>query len=163
MHTNYRQHDITWILYMFDLINILVPLANVISYTFTQDCDSLLQSHCLNGKRIQNFILKIYLEKQRINELQKQPQITSFFFKCTWKGFQSHMDGWSTVIFTDFLLIQDCGSRIRPEESCGLQPLSREYLSAISQAMFKTCEAGDTKGLQLILFLLKINSCASSK
>ncbi|KAF4792692.1 hypothetical protein TURU_119161 [Turdus rufiventris] len=41
---------------------------------------------------------------------------------------------------------RDCGSKIRPEESCGLQPLSHEYLSAISQTMLKTCEAGDTKG-----------------
>lgn len=62
------------------------------------------------------------------------------------------MDGCSDVIFTDSILIQDCGSKIRPEESCGLQPLSHEYLSAISQTVFKTCEAGDTKGLYCIPF-----------
>lgn len=68
--------------------------------------------------------------------------------------------GWAQCChFHKFYLFQDCGSKIRPEESCGLQPLSREYLSAISQTVFKTCEAGDTKGLYFIpLFFLKINS-----
>lgn len=150
-------------LYIFALINFLISLANVIFCTFTGDWDNLLQNHCLNGKRILNFMLKIYIEEQRMNELQNQPQITFFLFKCPWRGYQSHMDGCSAVIFTDFIFIQDCGSRIRPEESCGLQPLSPEYLSAISQTVFKTCEAGDTKGLYLILFLLRINSCTSSK
>lgn len=98
---------------------------------------------------IQNFVLKIYIEEQRMNELQKQPQITFFLFK---EEFQTLMDWCSPVFFTDLILFQDCGSRIRPEESCGLQPLSHEYLSAISQTVFKTCEAGDTKGLCLILF-----------
>ncbi|KAG8142858.1 hypothetical protein E2320_006046, partial [Naja naja] len=37
----------------------------------------------------------------------------------------------------------DCGSVIHPEESCGLQPLSAEYLFIISQPQLKTCEMGD--------------------
>ncbi|KAL7982686.1 hypothetical protein Chor_010284 [Crotalus horridus] len=41
------------------------------------------------------------------------------------------------------ILIQDCGSVIHPEESCGLQPLSAEYLSTVSQPQLKTCEMGD--------------------
>ncbi|XP_008941598.1 PREDICTED: cadherin-like and PC-esterase domain-containing protein 1, partial [Merops nubicus] len=56
-------------------------------------------------------------------------------------------------------LIQDCGSRIRPEESCGLQPLSHEYLSAISETVTKTCEAGDMKGQWIVPCL----SCSDNR
>ncbi|KAK2537087.1 Cped1 [Columba guinea] len=54
---------------------------------------------------------------------------------------------------------EDCGSLIRPEESCGLQPLSHEYLSAISQTVFKTCDAGDTKGQWIVPCL----SCSDNR
>lgn len=56
----------------------------------------------------------------------------------------------AALSFSLFIFMQDCGSQIHPEESCGLQPLSHEYLSAISQTALKTCEAGDAKGLCLV-------------
>ncbi|KAM6302133.1 cadherin-like and PC-esterase domain-containing protein 1 [Podargus strigoides] len=68
----------------------------------------------------------------------------------------------SLPLFDDYMMcgfVQDCGSRIRPEESCGLQPLSHEYLSAISQTVFKTCEAGDTKGQWIVPCL----SCSDNR
>nr|XP_023964828.1 cadherin-like and PC-esterase domain-containing protein 1 [Chrysemys picta bellii] len=67
--------------------------------------------------------------------------------------------GYGTVILINFIVIQDCGSLIQPEESCGLQPLSPEYLSAVSQTQFKTCEAGDTKGQWIVPCL----SCADNR
>lgn len=66
-------------LYMFDLKFFFVTLGNVAPYTFTADWDDLLQNHCLNGKGILNFMLKICLEEQRLNELQNQPTLNNFF------------------------------------------------------------------------------------
>uniref|UniRef100_A0A674IH76 Cadherin like and PC-esterase domain containing 1 n=1 Tax=Terrapene triunguis TaxID=2587831 RepID=A0A674IH76_9SAUR len=68
----------------------------------------------------------------------------------------------SLPLFEDYMVcgfVQDCGSLIQPEESCGLQPLSPEYLSAVSQTQFKTCEAGDTKGQWIVPCL----SCADNR
>ena len=42
--------------------------------------------------------------------------------------------------------MQDCGLLIQPEETCGLQPISSDYIEAISQPGLKTCPSGDTKG-----------------
>ncbi|XP_062990132.1 cadherin-like and PC-esterase domain-containing protein 1 isoform X2 [Elgaria multicarinata webbii] len=59
----------------------------------------------------------------------------------------------SLPLFDDFVLcgfVQDCGSVIHPKESCGLQPLSTEYLSVISQPQLKTCEMGDIKGQWIV-------------
>ena len=42
--------------------------------------------------------------------------------------------------------MQDCGLLIQPEETCGLQPISSDYIEAISQPELKTCPSGDTKG-----------------
>uniref|UniRef100_A0A8C0GT51 Cadherin-like beta-sandwich-like domain-containing protein n=1 Tax=Chelonoidis abingdonii TaxID=106734 RepID=A0A8C0GT51_CHEAB len=68
----------------------------------------------------------------------------------------------SLPLFEDYMVcgfVQDCGSLIQLEESCGLQPLSPEYLSAISQTQFKTCEAGDTKGQWIVPCL----SCSDNR
>lgn len=64
---------------MFALTFFLVSLADVASYTFTAGWDDLLQNHCLNGKGILNFMLEMYLEEQRPNELQNQPTPNNFF------------------------------------------------------------------------------------
>ena len=53
--------------------------------------------------------------------------------------------------------MQDCGLLIQPEETCGLQPISSDYIEAISQPELKTCPSGDTKGdyYTIISFLKK--------
>ncbi|XP_053112464.1 cadherin-like and PC-esterase domain-containing protein 1 isoform X2 [Hemicordylus capensis] len=60
------------------------------------------------------------------------------------------------LLFDDFM---DCGSLIHPEESCGLQPLSAEYLSTISKPQLRTCEMGDTKGQWIVPCL----SCSDNR
>ncbi|XP_042324425.1 cadherin-like and PC-esterase domain-containing protein 1 isoform X2 [Sceloporus undulatus] len=62
----------------------------------------------------------------------------------------------SLPLFNDFM---DCGSLIHPEESCGLQPLSADYLSTISQPQLKACDAGDTKGQWIVPCL----SCSDNR
>lgn len=42
--------------------------------------------------------------------------------------------------------MQDCGLLIHPEETCGLQPISSDYIEAILQPKLKICPSGDTEG-----------------
>ncbi|KFP34270.1 Cadherin-like and PC-esterase domain-containing protein 1, partial [Colius striatus] len=112
------------------------------------------------GPSIANYPLGLGLNKVIIlvtDDLQPSPQVVSSYKITIYRE-----DRPSLPLFDDYMMcgfVQDCGSRIRPEESCGLQPLSHEYLSAISQTMFKTCEAGDTKGQWIVPCL----SCSDNR
>lgn len=44
------------------------------------------------------------------------------------------------------MLMQDCGLLIRPDEACGLQSISSDYIEAISHPELNICPSGDTKG-----------------
>ncbi|KAM5255294.1 cadherin-like and PC-esterase domain-containing protein 1 [Ctenodactylus gundi] len=68
----------------------------------------------------------------------------------------------SLPFFEDFAacgFVQDCGLLIHPEEACGLQPVSSDYLEAISQPGLKRCPSGDTKGQWIIPCL----SCSDNR
>ncbi|XP_074683685.1 cadherin-like and PC-esterase domain-containing protein 1 isoform X3 [Strix aluco] len=112
------------------------------------------------GPSIANYPLGLGLNKVIIlvtDDSQPIPPVVSSYKITIYRE-----DRPSLPLFDDYMLcgfVQDCGSRIRPEESCGLQPLSHEYLSAISQTMFKTCEAGDTKGQWIVPCL----SCSDNR
>ncbi|KAM9582513.1 cadherin-like and PC-esterase domain-containing protein 1 isoform 1-T2 [Guaruba guarouba] len=112
------------------------------------------------GPSIANYPLGLGLNKVIVlvtDDLQPSPQVVGSYKITIYRE-----DRPSLPLFDDYMMcgfVQDCGSRIRPEESCGLQPLSREYLSAISQMMFKTCEAGDTKGQWIVPCL----SCSDNR
>ncbi|XP_058580462.1 cadherin-like and PC-esterase domain-containing protein 1 isoform X6 [Neofelis nebulosa] len=58
-----------------------------------------------------------------------------------------------------FLICQDCGLLIHPEEACGLQPISSDYIEAISQPELKICPSGDTKGQWIVPCL----SCSDNR
>ncbi|XP_075580129.1 cadherin-like and PC-esterase domain-containing protein 1 [Pelecanus crispus] len=112
------------------------------------------------GPSIANYPLGLGLNKVIIlitDDSQPSPQVVSSYKITIFRE-----DRPSLPLFDDYMMcgfVQDCGSRIRPEESCGLQPLSHEYLSAISQTVFKTCEAGDTKGQWIVPCL----SCSDNR
>ncbi|KFQ69921.1 Cadherin-like and PC-esterase domain-containing protein 1, partial [Phaethon lepturus] len=112
------------------------------------------------GPSIANYPLGLGLNKVIVlvtNDSQPKPQVVSSYKITIYRE-----DRPSLPLFDDYMMcgfVQDCGSRIRPEESCGLQPLSHEYLSAISQTVFKTCEAGDTKGQWIVPCL----SCSDNR
>ncbi|KAF4020246.1 hypothetical protein G4228_011920 [Cervus hanglu yarkandensis] len=68
----------------------------------------------------------------------------------------------SLPLFEDFTacgFVQDCGLLIQPEETCGLQPISSDYIEAISQPELKTCPSGDTKGQWIVPCL----SCSDNR
>ncbi|XP_072727064.1 cadherin-like and PC-esterase domain-containing protein 1 isoform X1 [Ciconia boyciana] len=112
------------------------------------------------GPSIANYPLGLGLNKVIVlitDDSQPSPQVVSSYKITIYRE-----DRPSLPLFDDYMMcgfVQDCGSRIRPEESCGLQPLSHEYLSAISQTVFKTCEAGDTKGQWIVPCL----SCSDNR
>ncbi|KAI5947825.1 Cadherin-like and PC-esterase domain-containing protein 1 [Manis javanica] len=68
----------------------------------------------------------------------------------------------SLPLFEDFTacgFVQDCGLLIHPEEACGLQPISFDYIEAISQPELKICPSGDTKGQWIVPCL----SCSDNR
>ncbi|KAM6202277.1 cadherin-like and PC-esterase domain-containing protein 1 [Rhynchocyon petersi] len=68
----------------------------------------------------------------------------------------------SLPLFEDFAacgFLQDCGLLIHPEETCGLQPISSDYIEAISQPELKICPSGDTKGQWIVPCL----SCSDNR
>lgn len=68
----------------------------------------------------------------------------------------------SLPLFEDFTacgFVQDCGLLIHPEETCGLQPISSDYIEAISQSELKICPSGDTKGQWIVPCL----SCSDNR
>uniref|UniRef100_A0A8C3Y8N2 Cadherin like and PC-esterase domain containing 1 n=1 Tax=Catharus ustulatus TaxID=91951 RepID=A0A8C3Y8N2_CATUS len=112
------------------------------------------------GPSIANYPLGLGLNKVIIvltDDSQPSPEVVSSYKVTIYRE-----DRPSLPLFDDYMMcgfVQDCGSKIRPEESCGLQPLSHEYLSAISQTVLKTCEAGDTKGQWIVPCL----SCSDNR
>lgn len=68
----------------------------------------------------------------------------------------------SLPLFEDFTacgFVQDCGLLIHPEEACGLQPISPDYIEAISQSELRTCPSGDTQGQWIVPCL----SCSDNR
>lgn len=68
----------------------------------------------------------------------------------------------SLPFFEDFTacgFVQDCGLLIHPEETCGLQPISSDYIEAISQPEIENCPSGDTKGQWIVPCL----SCSDNR
>ncbi|NXA63355.1 CPED1 protein, partial [Mohoua ochrocephala] len=112
------------------------------------------------GPSIANYPLGLGLNKVIIlltDDSPPSPEVVSSYKITIYRE-----DRPSLPLFDEYMMcgfVQDCGSKIRPEESCGLQPLSHEYLSAISQTVFKTCEAGDTKGQWIVPCL----SCSDNR
>ncbi|XP_025907484.1 cadherin-like and PC-esterase domain-containing protein 1 [Nothoprocta perdicaria] len=112
------------------------------------------------GPSIANYPLGLGLNKVVLlvtDDSQPSPQIVNSYKITIYRE-----DRPSLPLFDDYMMcgfVQDCGSRIRPEESCGLQPLSHEYLSTMSQTVFKTCETGDTRGQWIVPCL----SCSDNR
>ncbi|XP_036614763.1 cadherin-like and PC-esterase domain-containing protein 1 [Trichosurus vulpecula] len=68
----------------------------------------------------------------------------------------------SLPLFNDYVacgFVQDCGLKIHPEETCGLQPLSSDYIATISQPELKICKSGDAKGQWIVPCL----SCSDNR
>ncbi|KAM7325465.1 hypothetical protein ACRRTK_015718 [Alexandromys fortis] len=68
----------------------------------------------------------------------------------------------SLPFFEDFTacgFAQDCDLLVNPEEACGLQPISSDYIEAISQPTIESCLSGDAKGQWIVPCL----SCSDNR
>ncbi|KAM8820122.1 cadherin-like and PC-esterase domain-containing protein 1 [Eudromia elegans] len=124
------------------------------------NCQSRVHLDDKKGPSTANYPLGLGLNKVVVlvtDDSQPSPQVVNRYKITIYRE-----DRPSLPLFDDYMMcgfVQDCGARVRPEESCGLQPLSREYLSAIPQTVSKTCEAGDTKGQWIVPCL----SCSDNR
>ncbi|XP_074871153.1 cadherin-like and PC-esterase domain-containing protein 1 [Carettochelys insculpta] len=124
------------------------------------NCQSQVHLDERKGPSVANYPLGLGMNKITIlvtDNSHSNPEVVSSYKIIVYREERP-----SLPLFEDYMVcgfLQDCGSLIQPEESCGLQPLSPEYLSAISQTRFKTCEAGDTKGQWIVPCL----SCSDNR
>ncbi|XP_025009788.2 cadherin-like and PC-esterase domain-containing protein 1 isoform X1 [Gallus gallus] len=124
------------------------------------NCQCQVHLDEVKGPSIANYPLGLGLNKIVVlvtDDSQPSPQVVSSYKIKIYRE-----DRPSLPVFDDYMIcgfVQDCGFQIHPEESCGLQPLSHEYLSAISQTVLKTCEAGDAKGQWIVPCL----SCSDNR
>ncbi|NXN98729.1 CPED1 protein, partial [Rhinopomastus cyanomelas] len=124
------------------------------------NCQSQVHLDDKKGPSTANYPLGLGLNRIVVlvtDDSPPSPQVVS-----TYKITIHREDRPSLPLFDDYMVcgfVQDCGSLIRPEESCGLQPLSHEYLAEISQRVFRTCEAGDMKGQWIVPCL----SCSDNR
>ncbi|CAI5785369.1 Hypothetical predicted protein [Podarcis lilfordi] len=113
-----------------------------------------------NGPSVANYPLGLGIN--RINILVTDRSQSLHKVVSMYKIIIYREDRPSLPLFDDFMVcgfVQDCGTLIHPEEPCGLQPLSADYLSAISELQLKTCETGDTKGQWIVPCL----SCSDNR
>ncbi|XP_053260942.1 cadherin-like and PC-esterase domain-containing protein 1 isoform X3 [Podarcis raffonei] len=113
-----------------------------------------------NGPSVANYPLGLGIN--RINILVTDRSQSLHEVVSMYKIIIYREDRPSLPLFDDFMVcgfVQDCGTLIHPEEPCGLQPLSADYLSAISEPQLKTCETGDTKGQWIVPCL----SCSDNR
>ncbi|KYO47556.1 cadherin-like and PC-esterase domain-containing protein 1 isoform X2 [Alligator mississippiensis] len=112
------------------------------------------------GPSVANYPLGLGINKISIlvtDESRLNPEIVSSYIITVYRE-----DRPSLPLFDDYMVcgfVQDCSSLIQPKEPCGLQPLSPEYFSAISQTQLKTCETGDPKGQWIVPCL----SCSDNR
>ncbi|XP_030072437.1 cadherin-like and PC-esterase domain-containing protein 1 isoform X2 [Microcaecilia unicolor] len=91
------------------------------------------------------------------DEAKVTPQVVSRYKVTIYREERPSMPLFDVYTMCSF--VQDCGLIIQPEESCGLQPLSPEYLASVSQAELKTCKTGDEKGQWIVPCL----SCSDNR
>ncbi|XP_061270515.1 cadherin-like and PC-esterase domain-containing protein 1 isoform X1 [Bos javanicus] len=126
--------------------------------TSKSQCRVYLQERA--GPSFANYSLGLGMNKISVLVVDKSP--TQGETLTTYKLTIYREDRPSLPLFEDFTacgFVQDCGLLIQPEETCGLQPISSDYIEAISQPELKTCPSGDTKGQWIVPCL----SCSDNR
>ncbi|XP_057588263.1 cadherin-like and PC-esterase domain-containing protein 1 [Hippopotamus amphibius kiboko] len=121
-------------------------------------CKVYLQERA--GPSFANYPLGLGMNKISMLVVDESPSLSET--PITYKLTIYREDRPSLPLFEDFTacgFVQDCGLLIQPEETCGLQPISSDYIEAISQPEIKTCPSGDTKGQWIVPCL----SCSDNR
>lgn len=126
----------------------------------TSKCQCKVHLHERAGPSFSNYPLGLGMNKISVFVVDESPfqGETLILYKLT----IYREDRPSLPLFDDFTacgFVQDCGLQIRPEETCGLQQISSDYIEAISQPELKSCSSGDTKGQWIVPCL----SCSDNR
>ncbi|XP_043823513.1 cadherin-like and PC-esterase domain-containing protein 1 [Dromiciops gliroides] len=137
----------------FDVITITIGAE-------TSNCQCKVHLDEKAGPSFANYPLGLGMNKILIivvDESQANAEVLSTYRLTVYRE-----DRPSLPLFNDYMacgFVQDCGLKIHPEESCGLQPLSSDYIATISQPELKICKSGDTKGQWIVPCL----SCSDNR
>ncbi|XP_006192751.2 cadherin-like and PC-esterase domain-containing protein 1 isoform X1 [Camelus ferus] len=126
----------------------------------TSKCQCKVYLHERAGLSFANYPLGLGMNKISVLVVDESPAQGETLI--TYKLTIYREDRPSLPLFEDFVacgFVQDCGLLIQPEEACGLQPVSSDYIEAISQPELKTCPSGDTKGQWIVPCL----SCSDNR
>uniref|UniRef100_A0ABI7W340 Cadherin like and PC-esterase domain containing 1 n=1 Tax=Felis catus TaxID=9685 RepID=A0ABI7W340_FELCA len=126
----------------------------------TSNCQCKVYLHDRAGTSFANYPLGLGMNKISMFVADESPAQGETLI--TYKLTIYREDRPSLPLFEDFSacgFVQDCGLLIHPEEACGLQPISSDYIEAISQPELKICPSGDTKGQWIVPCL----SCSDNR
>ncbi|XP_077629451.1 cadherin-like and PC-esterase domain-containing protein 1 isoform X1 [Crocuta crocuta] len=126
----------------------------------TSKCQCKVYLHDRAGTSFANYPLGLGINKISVFVADESPAQGETLI--TYKLTIYREDRPSLPLFEDFSacgFVQDCGLLIHPEEACGLQPVSSDYIEAISQPELKICPSGDTKGQWIVPCL----SCSDNR
>ncbi|XP_047619837.1 cadherin-like and PC-esterase domain-containing protein 1 isoform X3 [Phacochoerus africanus] len=126
----------------------------------TSKCHCKVYLHEGAGPSFANYPLGLGMNKISVLVVDESPAQGETL--VTYKFAIYREDRPSLPLFEDFTacgFVQDCGLLIQPEETCGLQPISSDYIEAISQPELKICPSGDTKGQWIVPCL----SCSDNR
>ncbi|XP_032161694.1 cadherin-like and PC-esterase domain-containing protein 1 isoform X4 [Mustela erminea] len=126
----------------------------------TSKCQCKVYLHDRAGPSFANYPLGLGMNKISMLVVDESPAQGETLI--TYKLTIYREDRPSLPLFEDFTacgFVQDCGLLIHPEETCGLQPISSDYIEAISQPELKICPSGDTTGQWIVPCL----SCSDNR
>ncbi|XP_045876808.1 cadherin-like and PC-esterase domain-containing protein 1 isoform X2 [Meles meles] len=126
----------------------------------TSKCQCKVYLHDRAGPSFANYPLGLGMNKISVLVVDESPAQGETLI--TYKLTIYREDRPSLPLFEDFTacgFVQDCGLLIHPEETCGLQPISSDYIEAISQPELKICPSGDTTGQWIVPCL----SCSDNR
>ncbi|XP_027430094.2 cadherin-like and PC-esterase domain-containing protein 1 isoform X2 [Zalophus californianus] len=126
----------------------------------TSKCQCKVYLHDRAGPSFANYPLGLGMNKISMLVVDESPAQGATL--STYKLTIYREDRPSLPLFEDFTacgFVQDCGLLIHPEETCGLQPISSDYIEAISQPELKICPSGDTTGQWIVPCL----SCSDNR
>ncbi|XP_069318707.1 cadherin-like and PC-esterase domain-containing protein 1 isoform X3 [Eulemur rufifrons] len=137
----------------FDVVTVTIGVE-------TSKCQCKVHLYEQAGPSFANYPLGLGMNKISIFVVDESPGQSETLI--TYKLTIYREDRPSLPLFEDFTacgFVQDCGLLIHPEETCGLQPISPDYIEAISQSELKRCPSGDIKGQWIVPCL----SCSDNR
>ncbi|GCC31832.1 cadherin-like and PC-esterase domain-containing protein 1 isoform X1 [Chiloscyllium punctatum] len=139
-----------------------VPFDVVIVKIRAQAANCHCQVHLdeKKGPSIANYPLGLGNNRIHIlvsDESRKQPTVIATYTVNVYRHGRPSLPVPNETTMCSF--VQDCELIIRPEEPCGIQPVSSTYFIAVSQTKLQNCKTGDARGQWVVPCL----SCSDNR